>query len=284
MTDHSKIVQTYEPDNCLKKGYGALFTEIAREIAENRWLTWQLFKRDFVTMYKQSFIGIIWIFILPIVNVCTFLLLSRSGIFNIGDIPVAYPIYAILGMAFWQIFATGMISCGNSLSSAGEMIMRINFSKKALVLAAVGKPIISFSIQFILVIVLFVIYQTKPSAGIFLAPLVIVPVILLTLGLGFIMALLNAIVRDTGSLLSIGMMLLMYLTPVLYAKPSTGLLAAATQLNPMYYFISAGRDLILTGTVHELKGFIISSILSLVIFVIGLLIFHLTETRIAERV
>ena len=80
------------------------------------------------------------------------------------------------------------------------------------------------------------------------------------------------------------MTFLMFLTPVLYAKPTTGILARITEYNPLYYLVSAPRDLVLMGTVPELKGFLISSVISVIILIICLIAFHLTETRIAERV
>lgn len=102
------MVVTYEPDNSLKKGYFQLFTEIFTEINSNRWLTYQMFRQNFSAMYKQSFIGVLWMVILPIMNVAVFAVLDNAGIFNIGEMKVSYPIYAISGMAFWQIFASGM--------------------------------------------------------------------------------------------------------------------------------------------------------------------------------
>jgi len=117
----SEIITTYEPDNFLKKGYLSIFREIYDEFKKNRWLTYQLFKRDFFALYKQSFIGVLWAFIIPIISVGIFILLNRSGIFSIGDINVPYPIYAILGMAFWQLFSTGLINSSNALVKAGSI-------------------------------------------------------------------------------------------------------------------------------------------------------------------
>ena len=138
----NKTVITYEPDNSLKKGYLSIFGEIFHELKNNRWLTFQLFKRDFFAMYKQSFIGILWAVIIPIISVGTFIILNRSGVFTIGDIDVPYPIFAILGMAFWQLFSTGLIASSSSLVKAGQMIAKINFSKKSLVLASLGQSIV----------------------------------------------------------------------------------------------------------------------------------------------
>ncbi len=275
---------TYEPDNSLKKGYLSIFGEIYDELKKNRWLTYQLFKRDFFAIYKQSFIGVLWALIIPLVSVGTFIILNRSGIFTIGDINVPYPIYAILGMAFWQLFSTGLIASSNSLVKAGSMIVKINLSKKALVIASTGQSIVSFLIQFVLVGILFASYRITPSIAILWVPLMIIPIMLLTLGLGFILSLLNGVVRDIGNMLSVLMTFLMFLTPILYVKPTTGILARITEYNPLYYLVSAPRDLVLMGKVPELKGFLIASAISLIIFLICLIAFHLTETRIAERI
>ena len=280
----SKIITTYEPDNSLKKGYLSIFSEIYNELKKNRWLTYQLFKRDLFALYKQSFMGILWALIIPLVSVGTFIILNRSGVFAIGDINVPYPIYAILGMAFWQLFSTGLVASSNSLVNAGSMIVKINFSKKALVIASTGQSIISFLIQFVLVGILFVYYRITPSIAILWVPIIMIPIILLTLGLGFILSLLNGVMRDIGNILSILMTFLMFLTPILYAKPTAGILARITEYNPLYYLISGPRDLVLMGKMPELKGFLISSVISVIIFLICLIAFHLTETRITERV
>jgi lipopolysaccharide transport system permease protein len=277
-------IATYEPDNSLKKGYIQLLNEIVEEIVVNRWLTYQLFRRNFLGTYKQSLFGILWIIIIPVVNVSVFAVLNNSGIFNIGDIQAPYPIFALSAMAFWQIFASGLGSCGISLVSAGEMITRINFSKKSLVFAPLGRALVSFMIQLVLIGLLFLFYRIPPSIGIILIPLVMLPVIFLTLGLGFIIAAMNAIVRDIGNILPMGITFLMYLTPVLYVKPEVGILSHVTKFNPMYYFVASGRDLMLYGRIGELNGFIISAAFSVILFLAALVVFHLTETRIAERV
>ena len=254
------------------------------EVSRNKWLTWQLFKRDFFAIYRQSFMGFLWAFIVPLVSVGSFIILSNAGLFQIGRIDVPYPIYAILGMAFWQLFSMGLIASTNSLVNAGTMITKINFSKKSLIIASVGQSVISFAVQFGLVCGLFVYYQKEPSLAIMLVPLLVLPIVLLTLGLGLLLSLLNGIMRDTGNLITLLMTFLMFLTPILYVKPATGVLATVTAFNPIYYLISAVRELILTGTVSELRGFALSALLSVAIFAVSLVIFHLTETRVAERI
>ena len=228
--------------------------------------------------------GFFWALILPLISVGAFIILNRSGIFSIGDIKAPYPIYAILGMAFWQLFSGGLLASSNSLVAAGTTLTKINFSRKSLVIASMGRPFVSFLVQFILVVFLFVYYRFMPSMAIFLLPLIIIPIILLTLGVGLILSLLNAVVRDIGNILGVLLTFLMFLTPVLYAKPTIGILADATKYNPLYYLVTVPRDLILMGRVTELNGFFVISIISIIIFIVCLFIFHLTETRVAERI
>jgi len=186
-------------------------------------------------------------------------------------------------MAFWQLFSTGIIACSNSLVKAGSMITKINFSKKSLVIASMGQSIVSFLIQFILVFLLFAIYGFIPNIAILFTIPLMIPIILLTLGLGLIFSLLNGIMRDIGNLLSVVITFLMFLTPIFYSTPDSGILMNITTINPLYYLIVVPRELILMGTLSEFIGYMISVILSIFVFIVCLVIFHLTETRVAER-
>jgi lipopolysaccharide transport system permease protein len=280
----TETVTTYEPDNSLKKGYFLILKEIFSEIKKNRWLIYQLFRRDFLTSYKQSVFGILWAFIVPIVSVATFVVLNVSGLFNVGSINVPYPIYALLGLAFWQLFSAGVVASSSSLVQAGSMIVKINFSKKALVIASMGKTLVSFLIQFVLALVFFAYYGIAPNLAILLVPILIIPLLLVTLGFGFILSVLNGVIRDFGALLPILMTFLLFLTPVMYATPTTGILAQLTTYNPLYYLVSVPRDLALTGTTAEWSGFLVSCVSSVIVFIFCLVAFHLTETRLAERI
>lgn len=277
-------ITTYEPDNVLKHGYLHIFREIFSEIIRNRWLMFQLFKRDLFALYKQSFIGVLWALIIPLISVGTFILLNRSGIFSIGQLQIPYPIFAVLGMAFWQMFSAGLIASSNSLVKAGAMIVKINFSKKSLVLASLGISLVSFIIQLLLVFILFGYYKTSPTLYILLIPILILPMFFLTVGLGFILSILNGIMRDVGNAISILMTFLLFLTPVLYVKPQQGILADVSNYNPLYYLVAFPRDLILNGHSSELTGYLISCGTAVVILIACLFIFHIAETRVTERI
>lgn len=280
---HEKI-RVYLPDSSIRRGFFAICADIFVELWNNRWLTYQLFRRDFSALYKQSFMGLMWVFVIPLFSVMTFVALNRAGIFQIGEVPAPYPVYAVIGVAFWQLFAAGLTAGTTSLVEAGQMIKVINFCKKSLVIAATGRAMIAFLIQMVLALLLMAFYGTVPRAEGLWVPLLILPILLLTWGLGFFFSLLNAVMRDVGNALSMLMSFLMFLTPILYMKPSQGFLSSASEWNPVYHLVSAPRDLLLTGRITDLEGFLCSCIFSGVLFLISLVVFHLTETRITERV
>jgi len=279
-----KTIVTYEPNNTLRRGYRHIFLEIYQDILRNRWLTYQLFKRDFVALYKQTYVGFMWIFIVPILSMCAFIFLNTSGVFNTGDISMPYPIYLVFGMMLWQVFSTGLLSTADSLTNAGSTIVKINFSKKSLVIASLGKPVLSFLVQMVILIVLFIVYRVVPDIKIVLVPLFVIPILLLTLGLGFLFSIFNAISRDIINTISILLTLLMFITPIFYSKPSGGAVTFITKFNILYYLINVPRDIILTQNKTDINGFILSALLSLLIFVVCIVVFHLTETRITERI
>ncbi len=282
--DPSLPVISYKPDNSIKNGYFGVFVEIAREIKKSHWLILQLFKRDLLATYKQSFIGIFWAIILPLVSVLTFVILNHSGIFTIDRVDVPYPLFAIWGLTFWQTFSTGLLAASNALVKAGSMVVKINFSKKALVIASAGQALIPLAILTAVALLLSFIYGYPPSPWILLAPVLALPLLVMILGLGLILSLLNGIIRDIGNVLSMLITFLLFLTPILYPLPKGGGFARISRLNPLYYLINLPRDLILFGASTHWTGFIWSSIAALLVFLLCLVAFHLTETRVAERI
>ncbi len=274
----------YFPDRSIKQGYLSLFKEMVSEIINSRWLTFQLFKRNFSATYRQSVLGMFWVLIIPLVSVGTFIFLNSGGIFNTGDIEIPYPLFAMAGATLWQLFSVGLTLSTNSLVSAGSMITKINFTRESLVISAVAQGIVPCLVQIGVVFVLFASYQIVPPLTVLLVPLAMIPLLLLTLGLGFILSLINGVLRDVGNAIPLLVTFLMFATPVLYAKPNSGIVAVVSQYNPLYYLVSVPRDLLIVGNTGELPGYMYSALFSIAVFFIGWVVFHLAEPRIAERI
>jgi|WetSurMetagenome_2_1015567.scaffolds.fasta_scaffold123988_2 lipopolysaccharide transport system permease protein len=277
-------LKTYEPDNVLKNGYAGIFKRSFSEIARNRWLIWQLCKRDFIAQYRQSFVGVFWTIIIPLLSAGTFAVLNRSGIFKFAAVLVPYPLFAIFGLMNWQIFSTGLLHSSEALVKAGNMIVKINVSKKSLVIAAFLQSFVAFLVQFVLLLALYLLYGLLPSPRMILLPILLAPLVFMTLGLGLILSILNSIMRDIAKLVSFIMTFILFLTPVLYVKPGRGLLATVSRFNPLYHLVCFPRNYILLGDRTDLYGYLGWSLLAIVAFFFFLFVFHLAETRISERI
>jgi len=278
----SKLI--YMPDNAIRSGFIPLLKNMVRDLLNNPWLIWQIFRRDLSVMYKQSLLGIFWAFILPLISVSTFIILNRAGLFFIGEIQLPYPLFAIVGIIFWQIFSQGLIGSTYSLVNAGVLINKVNFPREVLVVSAIGQAIVSSLIQTCLLCILFLYYHFSPPWIAVLVPLSLIPLILFTTGLGFIFSVLNAVVRDIGAIFSYIMMFLLFITPVLYARPTEGFLVVLNTYNPLYYLISVPRNLLFFGTISDGIGYIVTSIAAILLFILCWVVFHLAGVRIAERI
>ncbi len=277
-------VTIYQPDKQLHMGFWAVWKEMFVELARSRELIWRLFLRDFSAKYKQSLLGVSWAAINPLITVGVFVFLNRSGVMNIQTADVPYPVFALLGLTIWVVFSKGLAACTSSIVSAGSMVVKINFPKISLVIAAMGQAIVELLVRIGLTIVVFIIFGVMPSGMALLFPLLILPIFFLALGLGFFLALLAGLFRDTVNLVTLLTTYLLFLMPVVYPPPESGILGIINQWNPLSIIIVSCREAVLYGSIPNLGGYMWSSIFCLVVFLISWRLFHLVETKIPERI
>ncbi len=274
----------YESDKFIKMGFFVLWREMVLSLFRSRELIWRLFLRDFSARYRQSFFGVLWAVLNPVITVGIFVILNRSGILNIGKTSVPYPVFALIGISVYGIFSTGLSLCSNSIVGAGSMVVKINFPKASLVIASMGQAIVELLVRLVVIIILMIIYGIVPMWTSVFFPFVLFPVILLTLGVGFILSLMAGVLRDVAYFVSFLTTLFLFLVPALYPAPQIGILSTLNKLNPLSHLIIGCRDMMILGHVSDPAGFLLSSLFSVVIFLISWMIFYISEPRIAERV
>ncbi len=262
----------------------APWKDMVRELWSARELTWRLFQRDLSARYRQSLLGYVWAIAPPLAAVVTFSWLNHTRVLSVSGTDIPYPAFVLLGVTVWQLFATGLALSTQSLVAAGSLITKINFPREALVLAAFGQSLLDFLIRAALVAIAFAIYGIVPAWAVALVPLALLPLCLLTLGLGYVFALANGVMRDTGQLIAIALMFWMLLTPVVYPAPTEGMKTLLNFLNPVSPFVIAAHDLTIRGALSQPETYVVGVAVSVVVFLLGWRIFHLTEPRIAERV
>lgn len=261
-----------------------IWREMFCEFFNNRELIYFLFRRNFLAKYRQSFLGVIWAVITPFIAIGTFLFLDRAGVMNIGETDIPYSAYALLGFSIWQLFATGLIECTNSIVQAGPMVIRVSFPKETIVISSFSQALFDFCVRLVLIIILFAYLGIVPSWTIIFFPLSLIPLILFTVALGLFFSLLNAIMRDTVNVITIVVGFAFFLTPVLYVEKKEGLFLLFNKINPLTALVIGPRDIVLLGHLTKPMEFVMWSVVAFVLFLISWTIFHLVEPKMAERV
>ena len=256
-----------------------------RELWSAKYLIWRLFLRDFSARYRQSALGILWAVLMPLVTVGMFVGMNNSGILDIRDVGIPYPVYAIIGLSIWNIFTVGLTAGSNSLVNAGNMVVKINFPKVALVLAASGQSVVDFLIRVVLIAGAFLYFGVAPSwSGLIVGLLFLIPIYLIMVGSSLLFSLITSVLRDIQNVLNIALMGMMLLTPILYPITGDNLLTHANVWNPFNYLINVPRDFMINGSTDFLTEFIWSTLLSVIVFILSWRMFYLAQTKIAERI
>lgn len=274
----------YEPDRTIKLGFVAQSREMVDDLLKSRQLIWRLFLRDFHSKYRQSIFGLAWVIVNPLVAISVFAYLNSAGILSIGSTNVPYVAFAVVGLTIWNLFAVGLNAGTTSIINAGSMVAKINFPKVSLVLAATGQSLIEFGVRLMLSAVILIVFKVVPAWTVIFLPLALIPLWLLTVGLALILSLLAGVFRDIAQVISLLTTFLMFLLPVLYPTPKAGLAAKVFALNPLGQLVVGPRDLVFNGYFSDPAGFFFSSIFSIFVFLIFWRLFHLAETKIAERI
>ncbi len=275
-------VAVYTADGHLGMGL-SIWKEMLQELIDSRELTWRLYMRDFSARYRQSVLGYFWAVVPVLVTVVTFSWLNRTKVLPISGTSLPYPLFVLLSMTVWQLFASGLTSTTQSLVNAGGLITKINFPRETLVLAAFGQSLFEFAIRAVLVAAAFAVYHVMPAWTIVLVPLAVVPLCMFTLAIGLLFSLVNGVLRDAGQVVTFMLTFWMFLTPVVYpASHHVSLLRSL--INPVSPFVVAAQDLTSLGHLTQPLAYGIASLFSAILLLTAWRLFHLTEPRIAERV
>jgi len=256
---------------------------MTRKLWDSRELIWRLMVRDFSVRYRQSIFGYLWAILPQLATVSLFSFLARHRVFDMGETALPYVIHALWSISVWQLFSGCLVGCTNSLINAGSLVTKLNFAKEALVIASVGPAIVDFLIRLLPVTAVFVWLGFSPSWHAIAIPLLLFPLILMAIGLGFFSAIINLVFRDVGNALNMILTFAVFLAPILYPPPTREPFSLVNHLNPFSPPLIATQRL-LAGQEFIFSAPLIASLMfSIGIFVLGWRTFHITMPRVAER-
>jgi lipopolysaccharide transport system permease protein len=260
-----------------------------KEIWKYRDLLIMFIRRDFVTVYKQTILGPLWFFIQPILTTFTFVIIfGEIAQIKTGDIPQV--LFYMSGVTIWNYFSDTLLTTSKTFTENASVFGKVYFPRIILPLSKVFSGLIKFLIQFLLFLVFFIYFylttdNIHPNWTILLLPFYISIMAVLGLGLGIIFSSLTTKYRDLTFLISFGIQLLMYATPVIYPLskiPSKYLIYI--QANPMTAIVERFRFSFLGTGDGSWTLLIYSATISVVIFCIGILLFNRVEKSFMDTV
>jgi len=249
----------------------------------SHFLALQLTRRDVSAQYRQSYFGILWLFITPLASAAIWVFLNSSGTITITDTGIPYPVYAFSGTLIWSILLESINAPMASTNAARGIISKINFPKEALVLSGIYKLLFNSSFKVLLLVVFIFAFGVGFHWSLLLLPLVLVMAVVFGTSLGLLITPIGLLYSDVSRLISMGLSLLMYVTPVVYGIPKTGIMKTIMTYNPFTPFILTIRDVTVGGSPEFLNYFIGLTGLGIVLFFIGLVIYRVSIPVIVER-
>jgi len=271
-----------------------LFRLNLKEVWRYRDLLLLFVKRDVITLYKQTILGPLWYLIQPLFTTLIFTLIfnNLAGIEPGGNINPF--LFNLAGVTTWNYFKECLVATSDTFKKNEQIFGKVYFPRVIMPMAVVVSNLVKFGIQFLIFIAAYIYFalikgdEVAPLVYVVFYPVVILLMGMIGLGLGMFISSLVTKYRDLTFLVSFGVQLLMYLSAVVYpislAREKFPEIAWVIEYNPLAYLIELTRYMLLgTGDI-ELTKVIYVSIVTIVIFFIGLLVFNKTEKTFIDTI
>lgn len=279
-------IVTYVPNYRQKIGFFRTWVIMAKNIYKSRDLIWQLFRKDFVSAYKKSFIGLSWVLISPIIGIVSWVFMNAAGILKPGDVGIPYPAYVLLSSSIWGLFMGFYSSAAGTLGAGSSFILQVKYPHEALLLKQTAQHLANFTITFSINLIVLVLFGVIPDWKIIFFPVLVLPLFFLAAGMGLIVSVVSVVASDLTNIFNILLSFAFYATPVVYSASTVTneLLKKVIEINPLTYLVGGVRDLIINGTITNPDKFIIFTIISFLFFMFSWRLFFVSEDKVIEKI
>ncbi len=252
-----------------------------REAFLHRELLGFLVWRDIKIRYRQTLLGGVWAVLQPLIAMLIFTVVFNrlAGVKSDGP---PYPLFAFAGLAPWIFFSNSLSASSNSLVANQQLVAKIYFPRVFIPIGAVLALLVDLGFSLLLLLGLMLKYHWPLTSAALLLPVFVLAALLSASGLGLIFSALNVSFRDVKYAVPFIIQMGLFMTPVIY--PVTYLparLRPLLALNPMTGVVMGFRSALL-GSAMDVKVFWISMLVSMALFIVGLLIFRRMESRFAD--
>lgn len=247
-------------------------------------------QRDIVTVYKQTILGPIWFVLQPLFTTLIFVVLfGRIA----GLSPDGVPQFAfyLIGITLWSYFSDTLNVTSKTFTDNSNIFGKVYFPRLVIPLSKVLSGFLKFLMQFGFFIVLWLYYilitrQVTPNWYILLTPLLLLDIVLLSLGLGIMITSLTTKYRDLTFLISFGMQLFMYATPVAYSmsNPKISKYHSYIWFNPLTSLFEAFKYGFLGTGVFSIKWLLYSVGVTFIVLLLSIYVFNKVEKKFIDTV
>ncbi|MBQ7300534.1 MAG: ABC transporter permease [Clostridia bacterium] len=261
-----------------------------REVWQYRDLIWLFTQRNFVVKYKQTVLGPAWIFLSPLISSFIYAFVF-GGIAGIGTDGVPSILFYLAGNAIWTYFSSCVTQNASTFTTNASVFGKVYFPRLTMPASNVLSSMLQFGVQMLLVLGFLLYYVIAGAVHPHWEAWLLVPVVLLHLGLlglgcGIIISSLTTKYRDLSIFVSFGVSLWMYITPVVYpmSQLDDGIMKTLLMLNPVTAPVELFRYAVL-GVGSVMPGYIaVSGIITVVLLILGIMIFNKVEKTFMDTV
>lgn len=252
---------------------------IAINLKKYSFLLQQLVSRDFKVKYKRSVLGIVWSLLYPVLTMAVMAIVF-SNVFKMSTPGVSYLAYLLSGLIMFNYFSEASNLAMSSVVGSFSLLNKIYIPKYIFPLS----KCLFVGINFLLTLIPFyvVLIATGTGVNIFhvMLPYAFICLFMFTLGMGFILSAVSVFLRDMFYIYGIIVMLWTYLTPIMYdIKLISEQLQPWLKLNPMYHYVNFVREIVLYGRIPQPFTWATCAISSIVVLLIGVLVFKKTQDK-----
>ncbi len=271
------------------KPHENLFNLHLKDVWRYRDLLWLLVRRDFVSFYKQTIFGPLWFFIQPILTTITFtFIFNKLAKIPTGDIPA--PLFYLTGNIAWSYFSDCLNKTSTVFRDNANIFGKVYFPRLIMPLSIIFSNLVKFGVQFLLFVFFMFYYafqgsKIQPNMYVLLFPVVMALMAILGLGIGLIITAMTTKYRDLVFLVTFGVQLLFYATPIIYTLSNVpSKYRVLVSLNPMSGLIETFRYGFTGKGEFFFGAFLYSTAASIVLFLIGLVVFNKVEKTFVDTV
>jgi lipopolysaccharide transport system permease protein len=263
-----------------------LWAAAAALLREHRGLIRSMVRRDLTSRYKGSVMGLAWAIVTPAVMIGIFTLIF-SGIFGArfgtDGGHLGFAIYLFCGMLPWIAFSDGVQRAATAIPENVNLVKRVVFPVEALPVNVALSGIVQQLIGTTVLLVASGVFLHRLPLTIGLMPVLLIPQLLATIGLGWLMASLGVFIRDMPQFNQLFFSTWMYLTPILYPESQIPpKYQWMIQFNPMAPLVRSYRRVLLEGRVPDWRGLGVTMLFALICFGLGYWWFERTKKAFAD--